>query len=209
MNKVTALITRNTARGRELLLFEHPHGGNQLPAGTVEPGEPHAAAAAREAMEETGLADLPEGVLLAAVQEPRREEYFVTLVTTPVYARPELTSYSWATIRYGIGVRRHREEGDFSHVTFSDTYHRGDKTGEAYVSYQITGWLRTADLTQAVMRYFYHFPYHGRTPETWYAETDNHRFRLFWAPLDNALPIVPSQRWWVDVLREAKAERER
>jgi len=39
LEKVTALITRKTDSGYELLLFEHPTSGIQIPAGTVEPGE--------------------------------------------------------------------------------------------------------------------------------------------------------------------------
>lgn len=52
--KVTAMITR----GSELLVFrkpEHPGTGTQVPAGTVEPGEPPEVAVVREAIEETGL----------------------------------------------------------------------------------------------------------------------------------------------------------
>jgi 8-oxo-dGTP pyrophosphatase MutT (NUDIX family) len=195
--KATALITRAAPHGRDLLLFEHPYGSIQLPAGTVEVGEPHALAAAREAAEETGLSDLPPGELLAAVAEELPPERFLTLVTTPVYARPDPTSMDWARIRYGIAVQRHRTDGEYTHVTFTDTYHRSDPP---YVSYQITGWVPTSVLTRNVTRYFYHFPYHGRTPATWYAETDNHRFRLFWAPLDQLPAIVEPQRWWVTML---------
>ena len=41
VEKVTAFITRRVDDGCELLLFEHPVGGVQIPAGTVEPGEAH------------------------------------------------------------------------------------------------------------------------------------------------------------------------
>jgi 8-oxo-dGTP pyrophosphatase MutT (NUDIX family) len=55
--KVFAYITH----GRRLLVFSHPHSpaaGIQVPAGTIEPGEPPELAALREAAEETGLPDL-------------------------------------------------------------------------------------------------------------------------------------------------------
>ena len=39
--KVTAFVTQEAPQGVELLLFEHPHAGIQLPAGTVELGEAH------------------------------------------------------------------------------------------------------------------------------------------------------------------------
>ena len=63
--------------------------------------------------------------------------------------------------------------------------------------------MPTDVLTRQVTRYFYHFPYHGQTPETWTVDTDNHRFRLFWAPLNALPPIIASQRPWVDVLTQA------
>ena len=71
------------------------------------------------------------------------------------------------------------------------------------MTYQITGWVPMAVLTREVTRYFYHFPYHGQTPETWEADTDNGPFRLFWAPLTALPPLVPWQRPWVELLAQA------
>ena len=87
--------------GTELLLFEHPHAGIQLPAGTVEAGEAHAVAAAREAYEETGLADLPPGRLLATVSETLPAERYM-VVSTTACTRPDPTSFNWASIRNGL-----------------------------------------------------------------------------------------------------------
>ena len=39
VEKVTAFIIRERAGERQLLLFEHPNAGVQIPAGTVEEGE--------------------------------------------------------------------------------------------------------------------------------------------------------------------------
>ncbi|HRW03890.1 MAG TPA: NUDIX domain-containing protein [Caldilineaceae bacterium] len=198
--KVTAFVTRVTSRGTDLLLFEHPHAGIQLPAGTVEVGEPHAIAAAREAYEETGLHDLPPGRFLDEAQEPLSPHHYLLLTTSTIFPRPDRTGFDWATIRYGIRVVCDRQEGDFAHVTYQE---RDDGIDPAFVSYQITGWVDRAVLTRDVMRYFYHFPYHGNTPTTWHVDTDNHRFRLFWAPLAQLPTIVAPQRWWVDVLLRA------
>ncbi|MBX3014470.1 MAG: NUDIX domain-containing protein [Caldilineaceae bacterium] len=194
--KVTAFVTRSTPTGPELLLFEHPRAGIQLPAGTVERDEPHAVAAAREALEETGLLDLPVGHFLEAAQEPLSANQYLLLTTSHVYARPDRTSFDWATIRYGVRVVCDRWTEDFAHVTYQE---REEGSSPPFVSYQITGWVPTAMLTNQVMRYFYHFPYHGVTPETWWVETDNHRFRLFWAPLAQLPTIVAPQRWWVEI----------
>jgi 8-oxo-dGTP pyrophosphatase MutT (NUDIX family) len=198
--KVTAFVTRSTSHGTELLLFEHPRAGIQLPAGTVEADEPHAAAAAREACEETGLLDLPSGHFLDAVLEPLPDDHYLVHTTTRVYARPDTTSFDWASIRRGILVLCNRTGADFSHITYAE---RDTQTEPPFVSYQITGWVPTTMLTRQVMRYFYHFPYQSATPTTWWVDTDNHRFRLFWAPLDQLPVIVAPQRWWLDILLHA------
>jgi 8-oxo-dGTP pyrophosphatase MutT (NUDIX family) len=198
--KVTAFVTRKSPQGSELLLFEHPHAGIQLPAGTVEANEPHELAAAREASEETGLLDLPPGRFLSAITETLPDEHYLVVTTTPVYARPDPTSFDWASIRNGILVRCNRAGADFCQVTYLEHDQHADPP---YVSYQITGWVPTAVLTRQVTRYFYHFPYHGRTPTTWWAETDNHRFRLFWAPISQLPAIVTPQRWWLEILEQS------
>jgi 8-oxo-dGTP pyrophosphatase MutT (NUDIX family) len=195
--KVTAFVTRSSPQGPELLLFEHPHAGIQLPAGTVEADEPHADAAAREALEETGLVDLPPGRLLAAVTETLPDKHYLIATTTRLYARPDTTSFDWASIRRGILVQCHRTGPEFSHITYVE---HTDQADPSYVTYQITGWVPTTTLTRQVTRYFYHFPYHGQTPATWWVETDHHRFRLFWAPLAQLPPIIPPQHLWLDIL---------
>ncbi|HET7091570.1 MAG TPA: NUDIX domain-containing protein, partial [Anaerolineae bacterium] len=67
--KAFAYITHN----ERLLVFSHPHApeaGIQVPAGTVKPGERPEEAAAREAVEETGLANLR---LTAFLGDTRRD----------------------------------------------------------------------------------------------------------------------------------------
>lgn len=57
-HKVLAYITRERSGRREVLVFDHrdfPEAGAQVPAGTVEPGEPVEQALWREIEEEAGL----------------------------------------------------------------------------------------------------------------------------------------------------------
>ena len=58
VNKVLAYITRQKAGRNQLLVFDHRHSpkaGSQVPAGTVEAGEPLEDALWREVEEESGL----------------------------------------------------------------------------------------------------------------------------------------------------------
>ncbi len=57
-NKVLAYVVRTDSSDWRLLVFEHvdyPDAGLQVPAGTVEPGEPLETAMWRELFEESGL----------------------------------------------------------------------------------------------------------------------------------------------------------
>jgi len=72
MTAVTAHLLASDERGRILLLrTAADHGRWQLPGGRAEPGESPAAAAEREAGEETGL-DLPARDLLVVAWIPGR-----------------------------------------------------------------------------------------------------------------------------------------
>jgi ADP-ribose pyrophosphatase YjhB (NUDIX family) len=60
-HKILAYITRHHKGQQQLLVFTHrddPEAGVQVPAGTVEPGEPIEAALFREVHEESGLAEV-------------------------------------------------------------------------------------------------------------------------------------------------------
>ncbi len=193
IEKVTAFITRSSQDGHYLLLFEHPHAGIQIPAGTVEAGETPEAAAFREAAEETGLTALTLRRVLGTTTETLPPHERAIRETTRVYARPDLSSFDWATLCRGVTVTVERQTADFSHVTYIEYDRLNDPQ---YITYQITGWVPNDRLAETRVRHFFHFEYHGSRIEPWWTESDNHRFHLFWAPLA-ALPkiVQPQDRW--------------
>jgi 8-oxo-dGTP pyrophosphatase MutT (NUDIX family) len=197
LEKVTAFITRPGGNGPEILLFQHPHAGIQIPAGTVEEDEPLDAAALREAFEETGLADLRIVRQIGSRVELPPNATHVILHTSPVYSRPDPKSAAWAEYRRGIGVILKRKENGYAQVSYEEVDRFPNPT---YITYQITGWIPEHCLADGNLRYFYHLAYDGESPALWDRYTDFHTFGLFWAPINNLPPIVSPQEAWLRYL---------
>jgi 8-oxo-dGTP pyrophosphatase MutT (NUDIX family) len=202
IEKVTVFITRTTDAGEELLLIEHPYAGVQIPAGTVERGEPPLDAAFREATEETGLDELVLRRVLGARDEMLAEDERVLLESTLVYARPDRASFDWARLPRAATVQVERRAGDFLHITYRE---HDQLESPQYVSYQITGWIPHTAATQSRRRYFYHLTAPKTGPASWQHEADQHRWRLFWAPVAR-LPAVVSPDGWLAIFARGAVE---
>lgn len=198
LNKVTAFIIRPGENSREVVLFEHPTAGIQLPAGTVEQGETPEEAAMREGEEETGLSGLQMESFIGSIEEqPVIGDHFIA-ETTPVYALPDFDSFHWAHLRSGITIRLLRRANGFAHVTFEEP----DRwPNPQYATYQITGWVPEDTLSKTARRYFYLFTHQGQTPPVWEVAIDNHIFKPFWSPLNQPTGIISVQMPWLELLR--------
>ncbi|MEJ2732658.1 MAG: NUDIX domain-containing protein [Anaerolineae bacterium] len=197
VEKVTAFVTRSSEDGQDLLLFQHPNAGVQVPAGTVEEGETPEAAVLREAVEETGLAPLTIRRALGCTEQRLPEGQRVIDQPTKVYARPDPTSFDWAYLRTGIRVTASRRSSGFSQVTYEEYDCEPDRR---YVTMAITGWVPDEVLADTICRHFYELVYAGPTEERWTVFTDNHTFTLFWAPLADLPEIVAPQNEWLELL---------
>ena len=198
LQKVTGLVTRASPSGPQLLLLKHPYAGIQLPAGTVEVGETSEAAVLREVYEETGLEAVQLEAYIGLLEEQRANHRFV-LEQAKVYARPDTTSFAWASLRRGIVVRWLRESEHFVHVS----YEEWDQLEQPqYITYQITGWVLRHTLTTTRRRHFYHLTFDGHPSQTWYTFTDHHTFHPFWAPLNKLPELVSPQNEWLRYVEE-------
>lgn len=198
IEKVAVFILR--ANG-DLLLLKHPYGGVQLPAGTVEPGESHAAAAQREAHEETGL--LPETFAeiyyIGVRPDPPRYDHVFLAARSTLYAHPDPASFDWATLPRAAMVRREgREAHGYTHITYTETNYAADPS---FATYQLTGWVTSAHLVDKQVRHFYRITTRAETPTRWTVRADHHTFTLFWAACDRLPDIVYPQNTWLEVLK--------
>jgi 8-oxo-dGTP pyrophosphatase MutT (NUDIX family) len=197
VEKVTAFITRESRAGPELLLFEHPYAGIQIPAGTVEEGEQPAEAALREAAEETGLTTFSICRYLGCQEDRLSEEQRIIAAPTRVYARPDVTSFDWAYLRSGITVTVNRSAGRFSQITYKEF----DRVpAPQYVTLRITGWVPDDVLASIRRRHFFHLAFHGHAQARWTVHSDNHDLALFWAPLADLPEIIHPQDTWLAYL---------
>jgi 8-oxo-dGTP pyrophosphatase MutT (NUDIX family) len=122
LDKVTGFVTRARAGAIELLVFEHPSAGVQLPAGTVEPGEAPAAAVLREVAEETGVTSCTVVEHLTTTATSLPDGCAIVVETVALMASPGV-AVGAGELRRGLTVEV-REEGPFSRVVYATTWRR-------------------------------------------------------------------------------------
>lgn len=180
VGKVVAFVTRWGSTGPELLVFDHPMAGVQVPAGTLNDGEDPLCGARREAWEETGLKDLSLVEALGQQVESRAGDA-VGRLAGPVEIAGRLFGRGYAASVLD------RRPGEL----------RVDVAGQV-------GWVPTAAFAEDVVRHFFHFTSAVETPEEWWVITpdgDGLCWRCRWAALPD-VQLVAGQQEWLDAVRE-------
>jgi 8-oxo-dGTP pyrophosphatase MutT (NUDIX family) len=199
IRKVTAFIIREQGKRPELLLFEHPHAGIQIPAGTVDQGETPEQAVVREIREETGFENLHINKKLGTCTRVLPGNQRIIALPTKVFARPNTSSFDWAYLRTGIQVTITRKIQGFSQILYQEF----DNVLEPnYESLLIKGWVPDDTLADSVQRYFYLVSTVDSSRDSWTQFADHHTFSLFWSPLDNLPQIIHPQDAWLDMLKD-------
>ncbi len=196
IKKVTAFITRRLREEADLLLFEHPDAGIQLPAGTVEVAEQPSEAVIREAAEETGLTGLTMIKLLGRQSYSLVDGEMAILRLTKIFDEPAYDSSSGGmALTRGSSVRVKGKVGEFS-LVHGDALDLKANTEERINHAE--GYVRTSLLTNRMERYFYHLRSCDNNHDQWNVSADGLVFRCFWAPLRSNVELNRWQQPWLN-----------
>jgi 8-oxo-dGTP pyrophosphatase MutT (NUDIX family) len=209
IHKVTAFITRERPTGRQLLLFQHPQAGVQLPAGTMDAGEDWATAVLREAYEETGLTQLTIHRYLGKIENELAPDEAILNQDSHLFSQPDVQSLPFAPLftRGMTFLAGERVEGKggpvdnapgrrFYHIIYQEYDQLPDPT---HITLYVDGWLPEERLSWRKTRHYVHLHCHEKTADRWSLPGDNnHVFTPFWADLQPAPLIVPPQNRWLD-----------
>jgi 8-oxo-dGTP pyrophosphatase MutT (NUDIX family) len=200
VEKVTAFITRWQQEGPELLVFQHPLAGLQLPAGTVEIKEPLEEAVLREVAEEAGLVDVKIVTYLGSLESTLSGDEHVVLLTTKLFSSPAYDSSSEGyMLGRGLPVRVTSTIGKFSAVLCDPLDpHEQPPVRRSDVS----GYLRSSVLGRHIQRHMFQLRPTTHMPDSWQIEADGHVLRFFWKTLDTRPRLNPIQAEWLDSFYE-------
>lgn len=203
VGKASAMITREGAAGRELLVFRHPTAGIQLPGGTMEDGETPEATVLREVREETGLTDVSIVALLDADEYTLQAGNFMLLRPYPLLTAPDGDA-SQITLTRGYPVRALDRAGEYVRVSYEFIA----EDGVLRPDLRKVGWLPRHLLTINIRRHLFHLMPTAPSPERWLVDTDGRTFALFWMPLVGDEGLIPVHQEYLDRMRDRLADED-
>jgi ADP-ribose pyrophosphatase YjhB (NUDIX family) len=198
--KVTTFVTRGRGAAAELLVFWHSGAGTQVPAGTVEDGEDFEAAACREVVEETGLADL-ELVADLGVRSsdlPAGRAAIIRKVFLQTRPGPDGPRTAWPF--RNVMVRVVAEQDGYARVVYEERDLDDENPDDALVVARFEGWVPVDALRYRQERGFYHFRAREESPDEWQqVENDMFVLHLSWVPLTpKPTVLLPGQQDWLE-----------
>jgi len=203
VHKVTAFITRTGPQGQpQLLLFQHPQAGVQIPAGTVDEGEDWQTAVLREAVEETGLTQLTIQRYLGQIENELSPDEMILNQDSRILSQPDEQSIPFQPLfTRGYTFKVGMVNGRFRRITYVEY---DQLPNPQAITLYINGWLPQDRLSQRKTRHYVHLLCQEDTPDHWSLPGDNnHIFAPFWANLQPKPSIVSPQNRWLDDVYKA------
>ncbi len=198
VHKVTAFITRTGPQGQpQLLLFQHPQAGVQIPAGTVDEGEDWQTAVLREASEETGLTQLTIQRYLGQIENELEPDEMILNRDSQIFSQPDEQSLPFQPLftrgnTFKVGERN----GRFRQITYLEY---DQLPNPRAITLYVVGWLPEDSLSQHKTRHYVHLICQEDTQDRWSLPGDNnHIFSPFWADLQPKPSIISPQNRWLD-----------
>lgn len=186
--------TRDVGSGAELLVFEHPTAGWQVPAGTVERGESFEVAALRELHEETGVMGADARLVLTEAGL-HRPDVLIVAENLTAFGEPREGAHAlpWAPWRgWGVFPLDHRDG-----FTLIEVDRLTD--GGARIQRERIGWVRTASLAARTERHFFQVPVEHHAAEPWvHRAEDLYDFACRWVPVRAAPRLIDHQQSWLE-----------
>jgi len=205
-------VTRRREDIAELLVFQHPTAGIQLPAGTIDDGETPLQAVVREVFEETGLTSLGSVTSIGLMSAMGARTDRMVVASTPLYAEPSVDSdtipitigmgVEVPTLRRGYWCEWVSDDGDWRRVA----YHYGAVVDGVETLSRKLGWVPAEFLAADVTREMFHVPVISTTPDRWMHSCEGdglQGYEVFWTPLESPAALVESNRRWLEFVREA------
>ncbi len=198
--KVTTCATSTGLSGQSLLVFRHPTGGVQLPAGSVELGEEPENAALRELFEETSIdrVELLERLCVLATDLGASNGVLSQSVVLSSSAACRDQEVGIA-LRRGLPVRVLAEEASASFICYEEFDYRVEQ--KAVIS-SGSGWVPTRVVARSLERIIFRARIERDGRSSWQHLADGQLLEIQWLPLRPKPALVEPQQGWLDCVYE-------
>jgi 8-oxo-dGTP pyrophosphatase MutT (NUDIX family) len=206
IEKVSAFILRSRNNEPEILIFEHPRAGLQIPAGTVELNESPEEALYREVFEETGLKAVEIIEKIAQEHQFTSKDEAILLQTMRCFGWPAQSAQRKGPLfTRGQRVQVFERKVGFTHINYLE--HDYNQEPVELIE-QVDGWLPSEMLTQEIIRHFYAVRVKEDTPGSWSQLSDRGQtFNVRWEGLNPDPVLIEAQSEWLQYLHAVSFDK--
>ena len=200
IEKVSAFILRSRNNEPEILIFEHPNAGLQIPSGTVELNESPEDALYREVFEETGLKAIEIIEEIGEDHQFTSKDEAIVLQTMRCFGWPAQSAQRKGPLfTRGQRVQVFERKVGFTHINYQE-YDLNKEPPELIE--KVDGWLPSEVLTQEIIRHFYIVRVTENTAANWSILSDRgHTFHVRWESFYPQPVLIEPQSDWLKYLQ--------